>query len=220
MGDYTTYKKLYKPLPPEFVNVDQHLNYNLDIIDTYSKRILNITPTDVPNIATDALLTKEPAFKWYKTYSNSIWIGSDLGGTTGSSVGQPVGSEVLPWTIFTAFNSEWSSNTITPVDHRLAYRVSPADNTGAVKIEWRGRAYKTNQDMPSKSNLLVGTLSAQLSPLQFKAFMCPTGDSTGNPSIARLSFNAGQILCNHQGGHIGNLDVYVDFAGITYTVNP
>ena len=218
MGAYTQYKKLYKPDKSEFVDVDKHLNFNLDIIDSYSKPLLNMLTTNVENIATDNAIYKETGYKWWKSWSNSIWFGSDFGSATFTNLSQDSESFVPTWTLFNVLPG-WTSKFVGDLDLRVAYRKYPVDNNGGVRVEWRGRAYRGENDFLSKTSLHLGNLSDDIRPRQHKQFMCSTGVSFGTPSIARLHFGPfGEIWCNKQGGHIGGTEIYVDFAGIQYTV--
>lgn len=72
MGDYTTNQKYYKPDGDEFVNVEQDLNYNLRRADQRIKPLVEYAITDVPSI-TSASIPKDTGFKWWKSYTNSVW---------------------------------------------------------------------------------------------------------------------------------------------------
>lgn len=220
MGEYTEYKKLYKPANTEFVDVDKHLNYNLNIIDKYSPPLLNLPITDAMSIGSDTSIYKETGFKWWKSWSNSIWFYSSFGGVEPSSLTQDSEAFVPAWTLFTALQPGWFTQFVGDEDLRLAYRKFPVDNNGGVKVEWRGRAYRGENQLLSKTSLHLGTLPVDIRPLQEKLFMCSTGVSFGTPSIARVHFTTfgGEVWCNKQGGHVGGSEIYVDFAGISYTV--
>lgn len=142
MGEYTAFKKFYKPEKTELVDVDAHLNYNLDIMDAESLPIFGYVYTNEQNITTSAL-KKQAGYHWYKTWSNSVWF-------YGTQAVQDGTCNVPDWNILTNIINGWEAASDAGQDQRLRYRILSGASSNK-NIQWQGVLVFPFNNIPVKT---------------------------------------------------------------------
>lgn len=91
MGNYSPNQNFYLTDPDELVNVEQDLNYNMRLADARVRPLVEYQWTDEPVIG-QSDLPKDTGFKWYKSYTNSVWVYREDTGVT-----QDTNSQIDTW---------------------------------------------------------------------------------------------------------------------------
>lgn len=183
MGDYTNNQKFYLIDPTELVNVDSDVNYNLLRADERVKALVEYQGTDVPSIV-GSTVPKEIGYKWYKRYSNSVYVHTTFNGVTATY--QDVNSVVDTWsTAGISFEPGYGSGS--GLTDRIGYKVS--NNI----VTWRGFVVLNNQATELPANLTTDfmTIPTSLQPIRNKYCTVTGGNSTaGSFQLFRVLFPA------------------------------
>lgn len=178
MGDYTDTQKFYLINPTEFVNVEQDLNYNLRLADLRVRALVNYTKTDVQSISASDIV-KDVGFKWWKRYSNSLWVYSS------GNIRQDVNSVVPTWNT-TGFSFEAGYGSINLEKDRTGW---VKDSMGFVR--WRGKIGLSNGNaLPANTTVRLMTVTdLTMLPSRGKYFFVGGGDDTASQT-ARIFITA------------------------------
>lgn len=175
MGSYTENQRFYLIEPEELVSVDNDLNYNLQRADQRVRNLVEYMYTDEPSIS-GSDLPKEQGFKWYKSYTNSVWHGRG----TGAGIFQCVANPVATWS-FSGLSFESGYESMDLSINRTAYSVF----NGWVRL--RGRVIRTGKlEIPTESIINFLTLPDSVMPTRSKYFTVWGGNSTGDFQMFRL----------------------------------
>lgn len=172
MGTYTTTQQFYKPDTTELVDVEQQINYNLRRIDERVRPLIEYQMTDVTSISASDL-PKDTGFKWWKSYSNSIWHYRDGGIFQDAN----------------AANSTWSTIGLTLINSYSSYdnnfQVSYSSHNGMVR--WRGKVSLSNLgNLPTNTATKFLTPPTGFSPAKERYFTVYGGNSTGDFQCFRI----------------------------------
>lgn len=212
MGEYTAFKKFYKPFRPEFVNVELHWNYNLDIMDDQAFSVFNTVYTDTPDLeATD--IPKQAGYHWYKTWSNSVWFANEVPDPV-----QQAGARVHDWSIFTGFLPNWRSPVRPDRDARLRYRVLPGGN-----VQWVGEIEKVDGGIIGyKAAELFGVAPVEARTTNFTREACVLGGIEGNNLSCGMftTFANGNMVIGMMGNSNPPTDTrYISMVGVQYAIS-
>lgn len=167
MGDYTPTQKFYLIDGEELVNVEQDLNYNWRRADTKIRALVDFQNTDVPTLATSDL-PKDEGYKWFKTYTNSIYHYTD------GSIITSANSAVTDWAI-SGISFEPGYGSANLEDSRIAYAVQD----GFVHLRGRLVLNSGSSELPANVTTNFMTLPNSVMPLRNKYFTVYGGNSTG-----------------------------------------
>lgn len=211
MGDYTNFKKFYKPLNTEFVNVEAHWNYNLDIMDTEAFPVFNTVYTDETSI-TSSTLPKQRGYHWYKSWSNSSFFY-----TFDDHVAQDGSVLVQDWTIWGGMDFRWKNTVRDQRDMRVRYRIFPGGN-----VQWYGEVERFDGgQIPMKQPLLLGNAPVEARPTARRDCFIYGGVEFGNLKYGMFSIypdgNIGISLMGNPSQPIGSR--YVSLVGIQYAIS-
>jgi hypothetical protein len=168
MGSYTDPEKFYLIDPNELVSVDSDINYNLLRADTRLKALAEYQVTDVTSISNSEILL-ERGFKYYKTYSNSIWNYHALPDNS-ENLFQDPNSPVESWRVdFGSFVSGYGSQD--QGTNKIAYSIMDG------WVHFRGHLVFNNgtSELPANSGYNFINLSENLIPEANRFFMLSGG---------------------------------------------
>jgi len=174
MGDYSPNQQFYLTDPSELVDVEQHVNYNFRRADERVRPLVEYQITSLPSIS-DSDLTKDTGFKWYKTYSNSIyhWRDGAIFQDANATVGAWSFSNIVFASTYTSFNS---------AEGRIGYML---DDAGIV--HWRGKlAFNAGSALPANVATKFLVPPSGYSPNRARYFTVYGGDSTGDFQCYRI----------------------------------
>lgn len=175
MGEYTDTQRFYLADPEELVSVENDLNYNLRRADERVRNLVEYQYTDEQSITVSSL-TKEQGFKWYKSYSNSVWFGRG----TGTQIWQSVANPVDEWKV-TGLSFESGYQSMDSDINRTAYCI-----TGNW-VRLRGRVIRTGQlEIPTESIINFLTLPDEAMPKRARYFTVWGGNATSDFQVFRV----------------------------------
>lgn len=211
MGTFTGTLKLYKPAPDEIVDVNQQVNNNWQIGDKNLRPLLEYLYTTDQNLS---ILGALPRWRYYKTYSNSIFAWS---GTT--FFFQDVTAAVYPWVNASSLvGGGWSAHPDLPP----YYRIVQTPGTVNTQIEWMGSVWQGGALIPANTPFGgVIALPAATVPVITKLFKCHAGDTASGFSIARVGFSSvgSDVGIQRYGvAPISSNENRVDLGGIKYNI--
>lgn len=213
MGDYTSKQKFYLIDGSELVNVDQDLNYNLARADARIKPLVEYQVTDEPSITTSSL-PKETGFKWYKTYTNSIWAQREDG-----LVYQDTNAWVDGWSTsdITFYNNYGSMNLDAD---RVAYTAF----NGFVRFRGKLVLNGGGTDLPANTTTKFMEIPSQwLHPTKARYLMVYGGNSSTDFQCARIyvppqtATDKRIEFCKYGGSATGNIEKYLGLNDVFYS---
>lgn len=214
MGSYTESQRFYKSDPSEIINVDQDLNYNLRRADVRVRALVEYQKTDVPSISA-ASISKDIGFKWYKTYTNSIWV---------------YRNDREIWQDPNAIVEEWFTSGITwesgygPASgdiNNVAYSIF----NNMVRLRGRVALNSGQSQFPLNTNTNFMTLPTSARPLVQKYFTLYGGNGTSDFQCFRLfipqSSASDQRLefCKYGGASENADENYLDLNDVWYALD-
>lgn len=214
MGDYTSTQKYYLIDPEEFVAVDQDLNYNLRRADSRIKALVEYQVTAEASIVLSTNLEKDTGFKWYKSYTNSIW------NYRNNTLSQDVNCQIDTWSP-NGITFETGYNSVDQGVDRVAY--SSFNNF----VRWRGRVRLNSGDaLPTNTTVDFMTVPTSILPVRAKYFTVYGGNSTGTEFQCFRIFvpasNAGDKrieFCKYGGNGSANDENYISLNDVFYALD-
>ena len=180
MGDYTPTQDFYLINGDELVNVENDLNYNLKRADDRMKPLIQyyVCNNDVSNITTDPDIPKDVGFKFYKPWSNSVWVWATAQGDTNPSMLQDLNSRVETWvTTGITFETGWVNGTGSDA---VGYMTS---NGWAY---WRGNIKYTPGIIPSNTVMDICSIPAGMVPNVDRFFFISGGPGVDDWQLFRV----------------------------------
>lgn len=216
MGEYTTFKKFYKPDRSELVDVDAHLNYNLKIMDAESLPVFGYVYTDEQSIGSSAL-KKQAGYHWYKSFSNAAFF-YNAAGTTPVQDGT---SNVADWTVFSNFLNGWTFGNDVGQDQRVKFR-RVSGVSGAKNIQWEGSLIYTPGNIPTKVWTKIGNAPVAARPSDRTRYSCVIGAADVTffiQGMFRIDTN-GDMYFGLNGDLTGSpaSNAYISLVGVQYDV--
>lgn len=219
MGTYTANFDLYKVDSSENVDVDSQVNRNLDIIDGESKPLLEWKSYSGSSISGDVGLIKKLGYKFFKSYSNSLWFWN------GSTTVQDPNVTVDSW----LDTSSYMASGYTGVGavgsstwpHMRARLISGSNYevtlSGQMKLS-------SGAELPLNTTTTILTLPSSLFPLRPFNFLvaAPGGSSVVSTySIARIGITvSGGVTYYRMGDNAGATSVrYVCLDGVRFSMD-
>jgi len=175
MGTYTPNEKFYLIDPSELVNVEQDINYNWERVDGVMRPLVEYAFTDVPGITVSSL-PKQQGYKYYKTYSNAIWIGRG----SGIDIYQDPNAKVENWDdTGLVFASGYASADTG--EGKIRYSVF--NNF----VKFRGRLVAANgAELPANVTTRFMEIPAAIRPSKARYLTVWGGNSNGDFQCARI----------------------------------
>lgn len=210
MGTYTTTFKMYKPWSSEIVDVDQHLNYNWNILDKELKRLMEYRYTNVTSVGS-GFTDRGPMQRWYKTWSNSI-VFQDFDNNLTQDPAANVGSWVSASSLL---KNGWGIKSANGLYYRLT-------SYGGIdhEVEWTGAIDKDGAVIPTGSLTEVLDLPLEITPKRSRYYLRSAGNTATGFSIARITVNRFGTIDVVRWGQPGETSGQnkIDFGGIRYQV--
>lgn len=214
MGDYTENFGMYKPAPSELVDVEDHLNFNWNILDLEIKRLMEYRYTNVTSINTTFASSKRPMHRFYKTWSNSLVFEN-----FNSDLDQDPKAQVYNWVSASSLMAaDWSNKSENGVYYRRVYR----PDIGVNRVEWTGSMeYKDGALItPYVEFSEVLTLPSSITPKMSRYFHRTAGNCAAGSSTVRMIFNRlGHMSFIRYGDNPSSGHDKIDFGSISYDVN-
>lgn len=187
MGEYTDKQKFYLIEGSELVNADQDLNYNLARADTRVKPLVEYQITDESSI-TNSNLPKDVGFKWYKTYTNAIWVQHKDG-----LVYQDTNTWVDTWSLngIVFYNNYGSMNLEAD---RIAYSAF----NGFVHLRGKLCLNGTASDLPANVNIKFMEIPSEYLPPVARYFTVYGGNASGSDFQCARIFIPAQSASDHR----------------------
>lgn len=214
MGDYTPNQKFYLTDPEELVNVEQDLNYNIRLADTRVRPLVEYQWTDLASI-TQSDLPKDTGFKWYKSYTNSVWVRASDG-----LIYQDVNSQIDTWsTGFTWASGYGPANT--NVDN-----VAVTMQNGMVRLRGQVVLNGGSTDLPLNTNTNVFELPVQFKPVD-PCYITLYGGNASSGDFQTFRFfvpgaSAGSQFCQfikYGGSGSSSSERFLSLNGVYFTVD-
>lgn len=226
MGIYTTNFGLYKPDATENVDVDSQVNRNLDIIDSNMKPLMEWQRYDGSSISGDSALVKKHGYRFYKTYSNSIWFYN----ATTDSVLQGLDNFCPSWKTLTAVISAGYTGVGVDADPSgpdWPHLCQISRSVSASDIEMSGKIrLSTSAELPlNTTTTIISNLPTDMRPLEQKNFITasPGGSSVqATYSITRIVVNTnGTVTYYRMGDNVGAVNSlhYISLDGVRYSTD-
>ena len=212
MGTYTANQRFYQINPTELVDVNQDLNYNLRRADQRVKPLVEYQWTDVESVS-QSDVPKDTGFRWYKTYTNSIWNWQD------NDIYQDGNGQIAVWQVSgITFESGYGSRDDTIF--RIAYAIH--DN----HCTWRGELAKLDgSDLPANVSTDVFTPPDSTLPLTSKYITVYGGNATGDFQCGRIFIPAAGSadkrieFCKYGGNGNSSTEKYLSFNDVAYPLD-
>lgn len=212
MGDYTDTQKFYLINGEELVNVDQDINYNFDRADQRIKPLVEYQVTDVPNLSV-ATVAKETGFKWYKTFTNSVW------NYRNGVLGQDVNSRISEWSISgILFQSGYGSANLE--EGRIAWSI----NDGFATLRGRLVLNGGTIDLPRNTTTKFMTLPDVALPVKARYVTVYGGNAGTDFQMARIyipartSSDKNLEFCKYGGVSTVNTEKYISLNDCRYAL--
>lgn len=178
MGTYTSNQNFYLIGTSDFIDVDTDLNYNWDRADERIRGLVEYQRTDAASISV-ANLPREVGYKFYKTYTNSLWNCQASDG----SIYQDPNAQVDSWS-----NSGISYSTGYTSDTATDGAVSYSSFNGWVHL--RGRIlHNSGAAFPTYTGTQFMTLPASVTPTGTRDICVSGGDDPTNYQYFQIAID-------------------------------